>query len=99
MKNTLAENMLRFGTKNLDEQTFVGSNMSPDKINDPIKLVLNQLASHSFRMQQMSDEYSSKYANSTADPAGSKRLALGMIKQIENAEKIYHDAIKQVYNM
>lgn len=106
MKNTLAENMLRFGTKNLNEQTFVGgSNISPDEITDPIELVLNQLASHSFRMQQMSDEYSRKYANSTAaavaaaDPAGSKRLALGMIKKIENAEKIYHDAIKQVYNM
>ena len=99
MKNTLSDNMIRFGTKNLNEQTIVGSNISPVEITDPIKLVLNQLASHSFRMKQMSDEYSSKYANSAADPASSKRLALGMIKKIENAEKIYHDAIKRVYNM
>ena len=97
MKKTLAENMLRFGTKNLTEQTVIQPATS--EINDPIKLVLKQLNDHSFRMKQMYDDYFKKYANSTADPVAGKRIALGMIKQIENAEKIYHDAINQVYNM
>ena len=92
MKQQLAENMRRIGTKNLDEQVSIAAGTLSDA-----------MKKHIMQLRAMYIEFKDKYVDTPdermLDLETSKKFTMGMISKIKMSQQEFQNEIKKIYNM